>query len=439
MKKRGLSILVSVVLVIVIAMSFIGCASTTTTPTTTTPTTTTPTTTTPTTTTTPAQTEPTEIKVGASVPLSGWAVTSADRPCQDNYQMWVDEVNAQGGIFIKDFNKKIPLKLILYDDTSDPSKCVQNYEKLILQDKVDFLLAPWGTAFHFAVAPLVNQYKYPLIGVTETSNDLRDQAKYSLPYFFGLENQALEVATGLVNVLKEEGVKTTAVTYVGTLYGIDFTSILLPLLEQNGIENLYYKSYPVDVKDVSVFLKEIADKNPDAYLSFSYPEDGFLIQEGLISLGWSPKAFYNSFAGFPDYMDKFGADTVEGVMGSSAQPYDTNPDAKDYYDRFLARWGVKATYECAYSWASMQIWEDVLANVSLYDREAQKDYIANNAFDTIWGHIKFVDQYNIITADNPDANPGVLSQIQDGIFKVLEPKEKRDAQGITVIYPKPAW
>ena len=84
-----------------------------------------------------------------------------------NYKMWVEEVNAKGGIYVKEYGKKLPVELIIYDDKSDVGTMVKLVEKLILQDKVDLLLPPWGTAMHFAIAPVATKYGYPVIGPTE--------------------------------------------------------------------------------------------------------------------------------------------------------------------------------------------------------------------------------------------------------------------------------
>jgi len=384
-------------------------------------------------------TAPAKIKIGAALPLSCWAAADAERPQLFNYNMWIEDLNAEGGIYVKDYDKRIPVELILYDDKCDPGTTVKMYEKLIVEDKVDLLLAPWGTAWHFAVAPLINDYGYPLLGITEASNELRAQAKYSLPYFFGLENQPLEINTGLNELLVDCGVKSAAVIYVGTLYGIDHTSISLPLLETSGIDIVLYESYPLETTDFSPLLKGIKALNPDAFLAYSYPADGLLIQEQAMVIDLNPKLFYNSFTGFPDYTDKFGVAAVEGMVGSGVWNKDLPiSGAAEYFDKYVARWDTEPTYECVYGYATLQIWEDVLANVGL-NREKQRDYIATHTFPTVWGNVKFVDQYNVDTEDNPTSNPGVVGQMQSGVFQPVAPKAKRDALGIEVIYPKPSW
>ena len=66
-------------------------------------------------------------------------------------QMWADDVNARGGINVG--GKKLPVELKIYDDTSDLGTSTRLIEKLILEDKVDFLIPPCSTAFLYAYRP----------------------------------------------------------------------------------------------------------------------------------------------------------------------------------------------------------------------------------------------------------------------------------------------
>ena len=61
---------------------------------------------------------------------------------------------------------KRQVEFVIYDDQSKPEQAVRIYEKLITDDKVDLLLAPWGTPFHIAIAPVLEKYKFPVVGNT---------------------------------------------------------------------------------------------------------------------------------------------------------------------------------------------------------------------------------------------------------------------------------
>src|ERR1700757_3673380 len=86
------------------------------------------------------QAAPAEIKIGALYASSG-PYASISMPVFDAFKLWVDQVNANGGAEVKPFGKKIPIKLIAYDDQSSTATAATLYNQLITQDHVDLLIA----------------------------------------------------------------------------------------------------------------------------------------------------------------------------------------------------------------------------------------------------------------------------------------------------------
>ena len=80
-----------------------------------------------------------KIVVGMSRPLSGWNAVIGDSAYRPVYETFVAEVNADGGVYVEEYGKKLPIELLVYDDKSDVGTMTRLTEKLILEDKVDFL------------------------------------------------------------------------------------------------------------------------------------------------------------------------------------------------------------------------------------------------------------------------------------------------------------
>jgi len=76
-----------------------------------------------------------EIKIGAAVSLTGnWAAGGKD--LKSGYDLAVKHINDGGGIYVKEFGKKVPINLIIENDESDTTKTVSRMEKLNSVDKV---------------------------------------------------------------------------------------------------------------------------------------------------------------------------------------------------------------------------------------------------------------------------------------------------------------
>ncbi|MCJ7619563.1 MAG: ABC transporter substrate-binding protein, partial [Anaerolineae bacterium] len=115
-----------------------------------------------------------KILVGMSRPLSGPLAIIGDSAFKPVYETWVERVNADGGIEVAEFGGKLPIELLIYDDTSDVGTMTRLTEKLILEDKVDFLWPACGTSFVFAQAPIANKYEYVLITAEGGATSIRD-------------------------------------------------------------------------------------------------------------------------------------------------------------------------------------------------------------------------------------------------------------------------
>jgi branched-chain amino acid transport system substrate-binding protein len=375
---------------------------------------------------------PETIRIGNPIAITGPNSPGAGLSQIPSYDLWVEDVNADGGIYVAEYDAKIPVEIVRYDDTSDIGTSVQLMEQLILEDEVDFIFPPWGTAFNFAIAPLATQYEMPVMGCTMSSLDLSAQAD-QFPYFFAILNQPDTQGAGMVEVLQEVGAETVAIIRHDDLHGIELESVVAPLLEEAGIEVVISKSFPVGAEDVSQLLREVQTEDPDALLAFSYPDETFLITGTMQEIEYSPDVFLGSVGiAFPIYpLVAGGPDVIEGVMGTGAwNPNVDIPGAREYFDRHVAmfeaepdRWASAACY------ATGQVLQQAIEQAGTLDSTAVKDAIASGEFETILGTVFFENQIN-------QTYPGSIGQWQNGEFEIIAPAENRTAD---IIYPKPAW
>ena len=110
---------------------------------------------------------PAEIKLGTLYASSG-RFASISMPVHYGLKLWIDQKNADGGVYVKEFNKKIPLKLTAYDDQSNTATAATLYNQLITQDKVDILIADSGSVLTSVAVPIARDHKMFLIDQTGT-------------------------------------------------------------------------------------------------------------------------------------------------------------------------------------------------------------------------------------------------------------------------------
>lgn len=366
------------------------------------------------------------VRIGYAIARTGPWTGGAQVSQEPNYLLWAEQQNAAGGLDVK--GVKRPIELISSDDRSDIETCVRSYEKLMGSDKVDLVLPPWGSNANFAVAPLANRFGYPFLAPTALSRRL---AEMKLPYFFLLLQQPKPMCEALVDMLKANGCKTVAVIYVDDLFGLENYAALKVALSGTGIQMVEDKSYPGGVKDLSPVLRSIKDKNPDAFIGFTYPPDTILASRQAKEIGFNPKFFYASVGtAFQLYRNVMTPAGAEGVLGMGSWNAKSSPAAKAYFDAHTKKFGGKEPDRWASGacWAGLEILTNAVKAQGL-DRKAIRDYVANTTHKTILGDIKFSGSENVGT-------PGTVGQWQNGEFEVVWPPKLATAK----LNPnKPVW
>ena len=371
-----------------------------------------------------------KIVIGQAISLSGPLAGGVAISGGKIYELWVNEVNKNGGIYVKEYGKKLPVELKRYDDKSDIGTMTNLLEKLILEDKVDFVFPPWGTAWLFAAAPVANKYGYILIGGPGGALKLKE---LSLPYFFQVLNFSDTQAPALADIFKEVGVKSVAVIYRADLHGIEYGNAMVPYFKKKGIEVKLNKSYPPGIKDMSQFLKEAKSLNVDAFAAACYPDGGMLLTGQSMELGINFNAFFLTVLPFspPLYKGTFGERGIEGVMGGGAWNAKSGPGAKDLVDKYVAKFKVEPDYWGGlFYWASLQHFQQAIEKAGTLDQKKIRDIMATEKFDTALGPYWYdKDRYFV-------NHPGEIGQWQKGVFEVIDPGPKRTAPPE---YPKPPW
>ena len=371
-----------------------------------------------------------KIIIGQAVSLSGPLGPSQAFVSAPYYDVWIKDVNAEGGIYVKKYGKKLPLELLIYDDKSDIGTMTRLLEKLILQVKVDFILPPWSTAFHFAAAPVANKHGYILIGGAAGAMKLKDFSA-DLPYYFQTLNFAETQVPVLADLLEELKVKRVAVISLDDLHGAENSEAAVPELANRGIDVVMKESYPMGVKDLSPMLKKAKSLDAEAFIGFSYPDEVMLATGQAIGLGMNFRVFgFTVGPAFTFFRDAFGP-AAEGAIGGGAWNEKTSPGAKEFSEHFKEVTGqpMGNYWGALYWYSALQHFQQSIEKAGTLDQKKIRDIMATEKFDTALGQFWYDERRIFVN------HPGEWGQWQKGLFEVIDPGAKRTAAPIM----KPEW
>ncbi len=351
------------------------------------------------------------LRIGFSMARTGMLANAT--PSQMNtYELWREQINAKGGMDVGGVRRKV--EFVVFDDQSKPEQAVRIYEKLITDDKVDLLLAPWGTPFHLAIAPVLEKFKFPMVGNTAASVALR-QVK---PGYIWFPTSAIpdRIGAELTAMLKTQNVKSVAVLSNVLPFTKEIKNFLEPELKKAGIEIKVSTEYPPDISDMTSTLTQIKQANVDAVLALAYPGDSVLYAKQAKELGLNQPfqfiAIGPSDAFFPKAV---GASSAEGVVTIAHwSPRAEWKGSQAFYDAYVKKFGEDPDYlNSALAWMSLEILETTVAKTGL-DKGKMRDIISSTTFDTINGKVKFEGVQNVIT-------PTAFVQIQKGKLQLVWP------------------
>ncbi len=336
------------------------------------------------------------IKIGASAPKTGPLAGGSTVTHWPNIKLWVEQVNARGGLQLK--SGKAKLELVEYDDQTNPGEAIKNIQRMATQDKVDFIIAPYGTAFNLATAPIFDKYGYPQIAVSAISDQIPELTKRYPRLFFtlGTTTAFAQAVADILVQMKNDGKigSKVAMVNVADAFGIELAAAARPIFKKAGLDVVYDKSYPLGTQDLSPIVKGAKASNPDSFVAWSYPPDTFGLTQQAIIQNLDVKAFYTAVATcFPAYGGKFGS-KVNGNLGAGGINPDT-PAMQAYAAAHKKITGKDADgWASATTYASLEILEQAIEGVGSADRDAVTDYIKNNTFKTVMGDVTFKNQNN---------------------------------------------
>ncbi|HEX6156548.1 MAG TPA: ABC transporter substrate-binding protein, partial [Burkholderiales bacterium] len=175
------------------------------------------------------------VKIGMSMPQTG-SLGAGGQAALLALRMWVDDVNQRGGLL----NRKV--ELIAYDDQTNPANVPGIYTKLLDVDKVDLLIAPYGTVPTAPVMPMVKQRGLLLMG--NFSFQVNAKVQHDMWFNNAPWNDASSWSDGFFRAGQRAGAKTVAVLAADNDFAQNLANGARELAKKAGIKSVYDQNYP---------------------------------------------------------------------------------------------------------------------------------------------------------------------------------------------------
>jgi branched-chain amino acid transport system substrate-binding protein len=362
------------------------------------------------------------IVFGGALPLTGWG---ADAGVYNNqgYLLWEKHVNEDGGILGR------PVELIIYDDQSDPTTTARLYEKLISEDKVDVLLAPWSDDMTMPATTVAERYGKPLVTGGATLDAIWDRGYKTVN---GLLPSSYDYVGVPIRMLADK-IDSVAVANGDLTYVTGFGDAAVTNIEELGLTLTTRETYAADTTDFTAVLTKIKATNPDMLVGGTGGEDAVQLIRQSKEVGLNAKAYYFTIAPVdPEFVRVLGKD-AEYVLGTTEwEPTFTHlPGFQRFYDGYMAEYGEEPVEDVATAYGICQVLQTAVEQVGELDDDKIAKALRELETVTVFGTYKVDPE----TGAQKGKELFVI-QIQNGKRVVVWPEEDADGQ---LIFPAPPW
>lgn len=292
---------------------------------------------------------PPEIRIGALYASSG-RYASISMPVHYGLKLWIEQENRDGGVLVKAFGKRIPIKLVDYDDQSSTATAATLYNQLITQDKVDILVADSGSVLTSVAVPIARDHKMLLVDPTGTGAG-----------FFTPDNPYIALMADPVSTVWPKplgdfitgqgpglGIKRVAILYATNDFTGTQASTVRRLIKESGsgVEIVYDQGVPTETSNYTVLINNIRAANPDAVIHLGYTPNDIAFLRNLQDSGTRFKFVFCIYPGLEtELLEKNvgakGLNYVYTYVPSSEIAYEVNTGMplKEFRDAWHKAYG----------------------------------------------------------------------------------------------------
>ena len=334
------------------------------------------------------------IKIGFSMALTG-GLAGGGKQALVAMEMWAADVNKKGGLLGRQ------VKLVFYDDQTNPKNVPGIYAKLLDIDKVDFVVSGYGTNLIAPAMPVVIQRELVFIGLFGMANN----KKWKYDRYFQIlpsgPDPAVDFSRAWFDTVMQLKPTPKSIAFVAAdaEFARNLKEGAVANAKRLGLKITYNKNYKPGTPDFTPIIRAVNATNPDVFYVASYPPGSAGMTRAVSEVGTKVKAFGGGMVGlqFAGIMKGLGP-KLNGILNFDFYVPEPNMNLYPGVKDLLARYQKVAPsrkvdplgyYLVPWAYAYLQILGDAINAVGKIDHAAIAKHMHSAEFSTVVGKVKF--------------------------------------------------
>ncbi len=369
-----------------------------------------------------------DLVLGSAISLTGKYATNGVH-AKNGYEFAIKKLDENGGVQIGD--KCYNFKVTYYDDESKGDRGATLAERLINQDKVQYMLGPYSSGLTKAIAPVTEKYRIPMVEAEGASRSLFNKG---YKYLFAVLSTSEQYLASAITLAAEQAEKEgkspadvkVAIAVENDPFSLDIRAGVLEDSSKYGMQIVVDEKLPRDLADMSSILTKVKLLKPDVLIVSGHSKGAATAVRQIGEMKIQAPMVAVTHCEAADVVGNFGDfanDILCSTQWAETLTYEDElfGSAANYEQEFKAAFPEYAEktvpYQVAQASAAVYVFADAFNRAASLDKEAVREALTTTDLSTFYGQIKFSE------AGNNIAKPMVLRQIQDGKYNVVAPSE----------------
>jgi branched-chain amino acid transport system substrate-binding protein len=328
------------------------------------------------------------IKIGFSMSLTG-PLAANGKQALLGAKIWEEEINGKGGLIGR------PVKLVFYDDQSNPSTVPGIYTKLLDVDKVDLVVSSYATNMIAPAMPVVMQKNKTFISLF----GLDVNAEFKYPKYFAVlptgQDTKESFTEGFYDIALKQNPKPTTVALAAE--DAEFSRNACEGARNNAkkfnVKVVYDRTYPPSTTDFAPIVRAVQAANPDLFIVCSYPLSSVGMVQTINELNYKPKMVGGAMVGLQAtvFKQRLGSKLNGIVNYETWVPTEKMlAPAADFFKKYQAKAGAEGVdplgyYLGGWGYAWINMLGEAIAGAKSVDDDKIADYLRKTTHKTIMG------------------------------------------------------
>lgn len=360
------------------------------------------------------------IRIGAPLPITGPLSPEAAK-LQAGMNLWVETVNKAGGIKVG--GKRLQVEVVPVDYQSNTPRAVQAAEKLITEDKVNFLFSPMGSGATKAASSVSEKYQIPTIAATASSEQVYDQG---YKYLFGTFTPNQTLTEPLANLVRKQApnVQKVAIYARNDLFPLAIGQEMEKSAKKRNMQVVFFEKYAIGTLDHASALSQIKALAPQWVFATGYVNDLILIKKQMADLRIeAPVVTMIAGPAYKEFVDALGKGAENITSAAWWHPAvrykgeDIFGSTENFNKLFRAKYNREPDYGEASAAVAGAVLQIAIERAGSTDPKKVRDTLANMKVTTFFGPIKFGPTGQVDSLEPP------VFQIQNGTQVVILPEQ----------------